>query len=84
MTTGASPSKCTTTPAAGSSSPSAATSTPARISSSLNRPIVSSISSNGVSIIFAIDSSVPRMISMYFVIVVFSLPFGVAPRPSHP
>jgi hypothetical protein len=41
---------------------------PALIISSLQRPIVSSICSKGVSIIFATDSSVPRMISMYFAI----------------
>src|SRR4051812_33696338 len=65
-----------TTPWAASSRPSAATSTPALISSSLKRPMVSSISSNGVSIIFVVVSSVPRMISMYLVI---STPLSTGP-----
>jgi hypothetical protein len=82
VTTGVSPLKSTTTPSFGSSRPSAATSTPALISSSLNRPMVSSISSNGVSIIFAIDSSVPRSTSMYFGIVRL-LAQRIAFRPSH-
>ncbi|WP_204017031.1 hypothetical protein [Sphaerimonospora thailandensis] len=71
------------TPWAGSSRPSAATSTPARTSSSLKRPTASSICSMGVSIILAMDSSVPRMISMYFAVVDL-LAIGVACRPSHP
>jgi hypothetical protein len=72
VTTGVSPPKSTTTPRDGSPKPSAATSTPARIISSLQRPTVSSICSKGVCVIVATDSSVPRMISMYFAI--FDLP----------
>ncbi|GIH25311.1 hypothetical protein Aph01nite_36210 [Acrocarpospora phusangensis] len=50
--------------------------------SSMNRP-VAAIASSIDAIMAAFDSSVPRMINMYFGIV-FSSFSGAAARPSHP